>query len=384
MHHARPLLFVVLPLTAARPAPAPLPIWVYGTEPGRWAVEECPVLSTHESRPEVNKHRRIARSDDSRCNNESLQRYHAVLTASSGQDIPSSVVSAAPQLDGKILFMVGDSLAAGQFFDVSCSLHSLPGINVAAVLPNRADPKLVGSTISEVQSESGTFWLAQIATGMLGNPDRTGNLVRGSIAKIGQRIAAGQSAYRGNATQGAIVLLTSVKAHSLSTHGYAGRADGGVHDYFNDLIAFIKYMKKLVHWELFYYRPAMATHFATAHAGYIPGAKETALPCKAIDASTNITALRNFFILEEAGLSERARLAGQHIIVIPHVWELSVDMWHLHPSLTHQVHPPYGHVTDCLHFCVLGNAYYGMYEALNRWWWWSMLLELKSSSNRAG
>jgi len=176
---------------------------------------------------------------------------------------------------------------------------------------------------------------------------------------------------------GWLLLLREAAAHTRTRRGPAAPTPRLGHYTWASTIT-------LVHWELFYYRPAMATHFATAHAGYIPGAKETALPCKAIDASTNITALRNFFILEEAGLSERARLAGQHIIVIPHVWELSVDMWHLHPSLTHQVHPPYGHVTDCLHFCVLGNAYYGMYEALNRWWWWSMLLELKSSSNRAG
>ena len=360
-----------------------MPTWVYGTQPRHWADKECPLLSSLESGPhgEYNKQRQTARRDGSRCNDDSLQRYHAVLTASSGQDIPSSVVAAAPSLDGKILLMVGDSLAGGQYFDLLCSLYSLPGINVAAVLPNRADPNLVGSIISEVQSNSSTCWLVHISIESI-NPDTqagasAGYLTRGSIAKIGRWIAIGRSAYRGNTTRGTIILLTSVKAHSLSSHGYKGYEDGGTHQYFKDLIVFIESMSKLVHWELFYYRPAFATHFATAHAGYIPGAKELALPCKAIDANITSTPLRDFFTREEANLSQRAKTAGLRVVVVPHTWEMSLQMWHLHPSLTHQVHPPYGNVVDCLHFCVLGNAYYGMYEAVNRWWWWSMLLELK-------
>lgn len=48
------------------------------------------------------------------------------------------------------------------------------------------------------------------------------------------------------------------------------------------------------------------------------------------------------------------------VIVIPHVWQLSVDMWFLHPSLTHAVSDASKAVSDCLHYCVVGDGYGGI------------------------
>ena len=67
--------------------------------------------------------------------------------------------------------------------------------------------------------------------------------------------------------------------------------------------------------------------------------------------------------------------------VIPNVWDLSIDMWFMHPALTHAVHDPRIEVSDCLHFCTLGNAYHGVYEAVNRWFWWDMLHKLKQKGH---
>ena len=56
-------------------------------------------------------------------------------------------------------------------------------------------------------------------------------------------------------------------------------------------------------------------------------------------------------------MSERK---GKRVIVIPHVWQLSVDMWFLHPSLTHAVSDASKAVSDCLHYCVVGDGYGGI------------------------
>lgn len=133
--------------------------------------------------------------------------------------------------------------------------------------------------------------------------------------------------------------------------------------------------------QLFYYRPAMATHFATADAGYLPNSRTVSLPCTRIDATVNLTAQKSFFLREESNLEQRSE--DGRLVVIPNVWDLSVDMWFLHPSVTHSVHEPGKTITDCLHFCVFGNAYHGVYEAVNRWFWWDMLNKLKERNQSA-
>ena len=313
------------------------------------------------------------------CGFSSLQKWHAILTSSDGADIPSSVLSdASPELDGKIVFIVGDSLASNQFSDLLCSMHA-SGLKVTMVMKNRQDHKLIGAMVAEVQAaDDTTFWVVYNSFGNLHAGGReTRRYATGGIAKIQAHIAASKSAYRGTAPRGAIVQLTSVKAHSLHNHGY-GRGVG-IKAYFDDLLTFKNDLSKLVDAELFYYRPAFATHFATSDAGYLPTSDATKLPCTRIDSSVNLTAQRRFFLQEETMLEQRSK--DDSFAVIPNVWDLSIDMWFMHPALTHAVHDPRIEVSDCLHFCTLGNAYHGVYEAVNRWFWWNMLHKLKQKGH---
>lgn len=313
------------------------------------------------------------------CRFSSLQKWHAILTSSDEVDISSSVLSgASPELDGKIVFIVGDSLASNQFSDLLCSMHA-SGLKVTMVLTNRQDPTLVGAMVAEVQAADGTtFWVVYNSFGNLhSGGGETRRFAAGSIAKIQARIASSKSAYRGTAPRGAVVQLSSVKAHSLSIHGYGGGV--GIKAYFDDLLSFKRDFSKLVDAELFYYRPAFATHFATSDAGYTPTSAATKLPCTRIDSSVNLTAQRLFFLQEETMLAQRSK--DESFAVIPNVWDLSIDMWFMHPGLTHAVRDPRIEVSDCLHFCTLGNAYHGVYEAVNRWFWWDMLHKLKQKGH---
>ena len=318
-----------------------------------------------------------ASSRGGNCEFSSLQKWHAILTAPDGSDIPSTVLVAPPALHGKIIFIVGDSLAMGQFHDILCSLHA-HGHRVVMVLKNREDPHLIGAIIAEVSAADGTtFWVVFNSFGNLHEGGRqTGAYATGSVAKIKSYIASKKSAYRGIAPRGAIVQMTSVKAHSMNTHGY-GRVKDGAAAYFRDLLSFKEYYSKVVDAELFYYRPAFATHFATSDAGFIPNSTAAQLPCTRIDASVNLTSQKSFFLKEEGQLEQRSK--DDRFFVIPDVWDMSVDMWFLHPALTHAVHSPGKAVSDCLHFCNLGNGYHGVYEAANRWFWWHMLNKLKQA-----
>lgn len=313
------------------------------------------------------------------CEFSSLQKWHAILTAPDGSDIPSSVLVASPALDGKIIFIVGDSLAGGQFNDIVCSLHAHDH-KVTMVMKNREDPALIGALIAEVSAADGTtFWVVYNSFGNLhGGGRQTEAYATRSIAKVKSYIASKKSAYRGIAPRGAIVQMTSVKAHSLKSHGY-GRVEDGPAAYFRDLLSFKEHYSKVVDAELFYYRPAFATHFATSDAGFIPNSAAAQLPCTRIDSSVNLTSQKSFFLKEEGQLEQRSK--DDRFFVIPDVWAMSVDMWFLHPALTHAVHSPGKAVSDCLHFCNLGNGYHGIYEAANRWFWWHMLNRVARGSS---
>lgn len=336
------------------------------------ALLDCPILFDSRTN-ETNTH---SYDRDGNCKHSSTQKWHAILKSPYGADIPSSVLTGSPELDGKIIFIVGDSLAYGQFVDLLCSLHARRH-NVVMVNKNRQDPNLIGVHVAEVQAANGTtFWVVFNSFGNLrSGGHEIGRYATGSVAKIKAHIASSKSAYRGTTPSGAIVQLSSVKAHSLSRHGYRGFADGGVAAYFKDLLVFKEYYGKLVDAELFYYRPAFATHFATSNAGYIPDSHAAQLPCTRIDSSVNLTNQKIFFMQEESQLERRSK--DVRFAVIPNVWDMSVDMWYMHPSLTHAVTDTEKSISDCLHFCNLGNAYHGMYEAVNRWFWWDMLGKLK-------
>ena len=63
------------------------------------------------------------------------------------------------------------------------------------------------------------------------------------------------------------------------------------------------------------------------------------------------------------------------------MWRLSVGAWTQHPGLIHALNNhgdpnPYKVITDCLHFCIVGDGQVGIYEAFNRLFWWQLLQDL--------
>lgn len=92
-----------------------------------------------------------------------------------------------------------------------------------------------------------------------------------------------------------------------------------------------------------------------------------------------MTQQKQWFIQEEAAFQDSLQSHhGLGMSSIPLVWDISFSAWTQHPGL---LNVSKGEVSDCLHFCVPGDGFFGVYEAFNRIFWWQMLNTLPNRTN---
>ena len=54
------------------------------------------------------------------------------------------------------------------------------------------------------------------------------------------------------------------------------------------------------------------------------------------------------------------------LLVVPGVFAASAPAWRMHPA--HYDKGEAGPVTDCTHYCVVGDGRHGLWEGVNRRW----------------
>jgi len=294
---------------------------------------------------------------------------NARLTRCFGQKqqttISSTFQSLPPALNGSTLLMIGDSVCRDQFVDLACSLDysksTQVNVHIKDVDP-RVQPKefLQSPLLISVHAKNMVFWVALVTLRNLATGTQK---LRGDIRRIAQLVKV-QAKTKKVDVGPTVVHMCSIKAHSLNTHGYGRNTSA----YFGDLLRLAMDLKADVDWKLFFYRPGPATHFATADAGYLPNRDAAPKPCRSIDPM-NVSTQKNWFIQEERMLTTRQ----PGIKVLSSVFDISLAAWDMHPGVRQYViNNTDVYKTDCLHFCVVGNGYVGVYAAFNQLWWHEM------------
>ena len=324
---------------------------------------------------------------DGMCSDTKYQRWHANLHVD-GEHIDSNIVALRPALDRALLMFVGDSLCQQQYLDLVCSLSRQYEQRVMVQQPPQP-PLKKAPLLSEVSSVNLKLWVAYVEVSQA--KEQTSAAIAAARAIVSE-VASHRNASGLRSSPVNVVHMCSIKAHSLQGRGYTERTPAA---YFTDVVTLAQELDRVLQWRLFFYRPGPATHFATAEAGFTPTVTAAPQACRPIAA--NVSAQKGWFIQEEASLAENfaaisARRGSQPstsrrlsewktVRSIPNVWALSVSAWTQHPGLIHDW-DSHGKrnfakvITDCLHFCVVGDGQVGIYEAFNRLFWWQLLKDL--------